>query len=127
MTVENRKTVKEEDARTVMAGLTSLAHRPRPNLYCEYTEIPVERFLGNNVLLGFPGVDPYGVKRPEYLWVFVVRLAKEHEHGDELVGVVDSVPFLKMEYEYGDLISFRREEIHEDRIPDCDCAAEVKN
>ncbi len=111
MTVENRK--------AVTAALVCLEHRPRPDLFGVYAGVPLEKFVGTSVLLGFEGKDAQGIDRIEYMWVHVTGFADERAHGDELVGVVDNVPFLDMEYECGDVISFRREEIQEDRILDC--------
>jgi hypothetical protein len=125
MTAENRK--------AVTAALACLEHRPRPNLSGIYAQVPLGDFIGTSVLLGFKGKDGLGAERFEYMWVHVTGLADARVHGDELVGVIDNVPFLVMEYECGDTISFRREEIQEDRILGCcehirsAASTEVKN
>lgn len=103
-------------------ALACLEHRPRPN--SRYTAVPPHEFVGTSVLLGFRGTDDQDVERTEHMWIYVTSTL-EHSCGDELLGVLDNVPFLKMEYACGDSISFKREEIQDCRRPECGANCET--
>lgn len=87
-------------------GIVCPEHSPKPNE--KYAKEAPESFIGKFVKLGFKGKDPTGAERTEHMWVEVTAVRDR-----ELVGEVNNVPILEMEYECGDLIGFELDEIED--------------
>lgn len=87
-------------------GIVCPEHAPKPN--AKYADLEPEDLLGYFAKLGFKGKDPAGRERIEHMWVLVTEV-----RGRELVGELDNVPILEMEYECGDIVGFEIGEIED--------------
>lgn len=82
------------------------AKKPNP----KFKEMPLDFFRKKYCKLAFPCPDG----RNEYMWVHVVRCAKngKSKTGHELLGVLDNTPIFA-EFNRGDQFEFNRDEIIE--------------
>lgn len=84
-------------------GFVCDKHAPKPDP--RFLELPPEYFIGKHVKLGFLTEDGLDT---EHMWVEVKSLCDEND--EELVGMLDNDP-VKVDYTYGELIAFSRDEI----------------
>lgn len=79
-----------------------------------YSDINEWFFLGKNIKLGFPVVNPEsGKQHLEYLKVKVSHLANKFEDNSNLIGKIIDEPDYNSNYNLGDLVSFTKTEITE--------------
>ena len=93
-------------------------HAPKPG---KYRDGKPEDFVGKMVKLGFTGTNPHtGKVSLEHMWVRVSEALQpdKYQAGDwlfqqELIGSLDNDPVFEMEYQCGDNIAFKIEEIED--------------
>jgi hypothetical protein len=105
---DGRKTDEPRDSgRALGTGLRAPA--PKPGKFRGHDP---KEFLGKFVKLCFPVKDPRpgGKVDSEHMWVKVLR---EYEGDEDLVGELNNDPVFVCEYQCGDQLAFKVEEIEE--------------
>lgn len=94
-------------------GMVCKDHAPKPG---KYAGTEPRAFLGKLVKLGFPATNPQTMtETTEHMWVKVSEVLEPgtYDSGEELVGTLENDPFLICEYENGDEVAFKVEEIED--------------
>jgi hypothetical protein len=90
-------------------GMVCKDHAPKPG---KFAGSEPSIFVGKLIKLGFPAINPRTLNETtEHMWVKVNRLCTEGE--EQLVGTLENDPFLICEYENGDEVAFKVEEIED--------------
>jgi uncharacterized protein YegJ (DUF2314 family) len=94
-------------------GMVCKDHAPKPG---RFAGMKPHTFVGKLVKLGFPATNPQTNKETtEHMWVKVTQQLEVgiYSTGEELVGTLENDPFLICEYENGDEVAFKVEEIED--------------
>lgn len=94
-------------------GLVCKEHAPKAG---RFKDSDPSKLLGEMVKLGFPATHPItGKETIEHMWVEVHTVIQPgtYQTGEELIGTLNNDPVLNCEYEIGDEVAFKLEEIED--------------
>jgi uncharacterized protein YegJ (DUF2314 family) len=87
-------------------GMVCKDHAPKPG---RFKDSDPSKLVGEMVKLGFPATHPHtGKETIEHMWVNVHKV-----EGQELIGTLNNDPILDCEYQIGDDVAFKVEEIED--------------
>jgi uncharacterized protein YegJ (DUF2314 family) len=94
-------------------GMVCKDHAPKPG---RFKDSDPSKLLGEMVKLGFPAKHPLtGKETKEHMWVKVHTVIQPgtYQTGEELVGTLNNDPVLDTEYQNGDDVAFKVDEIED--------------